>query len=158
QRVLERYGLTVESVSLPTHSMEVSGSAAAIEAAFRPHLGIYHSAARGEFRDREGDIQVPTEVAGIVVDVLGLGERQAARRASVADAITLATGAGAKALTPADFEARYQFPAGDGAGQRIAIAEFGGGYFPNDLQAFSTKYGRHVPAVQTVSVGWPVLT
>lgn len=151
-RVLAGYGLKVEGISLPTHSMRVSGSVAAMEAAFQPHFGIYHSAAQGEFRDREGDIQIPAELAGIVTNVLGLGERQAARRAAAAQPAAPA------AFAPADFEQRYQFPPGDGQGQQIAIAEFGGGYFPSDLQAFCAKYGLPVPVVQTTSVGLPVLT
>jgi len=62
-----------------------------------------------------------------------------------------------------DLAKLYAFPDGDGAGQRIGIIEFGGGYFKEDL----TKYlesvspknlsGRTpIPSVRTVAVGAPV--
>src|SRR5262245_29193714 len=46
-QVLKRFGLQVEEMSLMTHSMRVSGSVAAMEAAFQPKLGIYESASQG---------------------------------------------------------------------------------------------------------------
>lgn len=46
-RVLQRFGLRVEDVSLPTRSLRVSGTAKQMEAAFRPNLGIYRSADQG---------------------------------------------------------------------------------------------------------------
>src|SRR5258708_23461879 len=42
-RVLKRFGLKIEEVSLPTGSMRVSGTVAAMENAFHPHLAIYRS-------------------------------------------------------------------------------------------------------------------
>src|ERR1700744_5840988 len=50
-KVLKRYGLKIESTTLETRSMRVSGTVAAVEAAFHARLGIYKSA-QGEFRDR----------------------------------------------------------------------------------------------------------
>ena len=129
-RSLEGYGLKVEDVSLGTRSMRVSGSVAAMVAAFQANLGIYHSAEQDEFRGREGDIKLPAELDGIVTSVLGLDQRRVARRTSVGASTALAP------LGPADLETLYNFPPGDGEGQQIAIAEFGGGYFPDDLQAF----------------------
>ena len=146
RRVLEGYGLKVDEVLLATRSMRVSGSVAAMEAAFRTSLGIYQSAEEGEFRGREGELQIPAELAGIVTGVFGLDQRRVARRSTGAVSPTLAP------LTPVDLETRYSFPPGDGAGQQIAIAEFGGGYFPDDLRAFCVKHGRPVPDVQVVPV------
>jgi kumamolisin len=154
--VLEGYGLKVEDISLPTCSMRVSGTAAQIEAAFRPNLAIYHSAEQGEFRGREGDIKIPAELEGIVEGVFGLDERRVARRKSTA--LNAAAAAALAPRTPADLEQRYQFPPGDGQGQQIAIAEFEGGYFPDDLTAYCQKFSRPVPTVNTISVGIPVLT
>ena len=63
------------------------------------------------------------------------------------------------ALSPAELASHYNFPAGDGSGQTVAIAEFGGGYFASDLQAFCAKHSTPVPRVTTVGVnGAPVYT
>jgi len=157
-QALTPLGLKVEEVSLPTRSMRVSGSVAAMEDAFQAHLGIYDSSSQGHFRGREGAIKVPLELAGIVTGVHGLDQRRVARRKpAVAEPLARA----AQALSPlsaADLEARYSFPPGEGEGQTIAIAEFGGGYFPDDLAAYCAKQGRAVPAVTVQSVNLAALT
>jgi kumamolisin len=151
--VLTRFGLKIEEVSLPTWSMRVSGTVAAMEAAFQPRLGVYHSREQGEFRGREGSLKLPIELAGIVTGVFGLDERRVARRRSdTATAMPLAP------LGPADLATRYHFPQGDGSHQTIAIAEFGGGYFGDDLSAYSTKFQLGSPSVTVQPVNLTPLT
>jgi kumamolisin len=158
-QILQKYGLQVKDVSLATRSMRVAGPAKAIEKAFQAGLGIYHSAKQGDFRGRESVIQIPEELKGLVTGVFGLDERQVARRKA---AVAAPTAAAAKPklspLSPSDLEKRYNFPPGDGTRQQIGIAEFGGGYFAEDLQAFCAKYKLPVATVTTVSVGLPALT
>jgi kumamolisin len=153
-KVLKKYGLKVEEVSLATRSMHVSGTIAAMEAAFKPGLVLMRSARQGEYRGRQGSLQIPAELKGLVMSVLGLDQRRMARRK--------ARGAGASSslapLGPADLEARYNFPAGNCAGQKIAIAEFGGGYFVSDVTAYCTKFQRPVPQITAVSVDAPAYT
>ena len=161
---LGKCGLKVEEISLPGRSMRVSGPVSAMEEAFQTRLGVYRSADQGDYRGREGSIEIPTELAGIVTGVFGLDERRVARRKSTrAASAPVATPAAAAAPTlmpmgPADFEKRYGFPANQGQGQQIGIAEFEGGYFASDLQAFCTKYNLPVPNITTVSVGISSLT
>jgi kumamolisin len=151
-RVLQGYGLKIEEVSLPTRSIRVSGTVGQMQAAFQSNLAIYHNAKQGEFRGREGDIQIPAELEGIVTAVLGLDQRQVARRG-------VGGGPGSpQPLTPADLEQRYNFPAGDAQGQQIAIAEFGGGFFPSDVQAFCQRHNRPVPTMKAVAVNRPAFT
>jgi kumamolisin len=149
---LQRFGLDVHAVSLAGRSMPVRGSVSQFEAAFGAQLAVYENADQGEFRGREGRLSLPEDIDGLVTGVFGLDERRVARRS------TTTPNAAATALTPADFETRYQFPPGDGAGQSIAIAEFGGAYFPDDVRAFCQKYGRAIPAVTPVPVGYSLLT
>ena len=132
--------------------MHARGTVAQLEAAFGVTLGVYENDDQGQFRGREGSISIPASLDGIVTGVFGLDDRRVARRK------TAATEATAPALTPADFESRYAFPPGNGAGQAIAIAEFGGAYFASDVQAFCAKYGRAVPSVTPISVGYPLFT
>ena len=79
---LEKFGLKVEGVSLPSRSMTVSGTAAAMEAAFKPGWAIMRSPDQGEYRGRQGTLQIPAELKGLVTGVFGLDERQIARRKS----------------------------------------------------------------------------
>jgi kumamolisin len=169
---LETFGLDVYAVSLPTRSLQARGTVAQMEAAFGVTLGVYEKDDQGSFRGREGSITLPAALSGIVTGVFGLDGRRVARRSTAPapagqgaapagqGAVPAGQGAApaAPALAPADLESRYSFPPGDGTGQVIAIAEFGGGYFASDVQAFCAKYGRAVPTVTPVSAGSPLLT
>lgn len=156
--VLRGFGLHVEGVGSSGRSMRVSGTAHAIEAAFKADLGVYHSADQGEFRGREGAVSVPAEISGLVHSVLGLDQRRMAHRAAAKPAAAAATAP----LRPADLEERYNFPPGDAAMQSIGIAEFGipqhtgtvvvPAYFPDDVAAFCAAQGRPTPKVTTVAV------
>src|SRR5271165_5648040 len=137
--VLKSYGIRVDEISLLTRSMRVSGTADAMEKAFQANLGLYHNASQGDFRGREGTLRIPAPLAGIVTGIFGLDERQVAHRKALRS-VAAAPGPALAPLTPADLENRYNFPPGAAAGQQIAIAEFDGGYFAEDLQAFCTKY------------------
>jgi len=152
-RVLGGYGLKVEEVSLGTSSMKLTGTIREMEAAFGTDLAVYHSADQGEFRGREGELHVPADLDGIITGVFGLDQRQVARRKPTA----LAGGAPAAVtspVTPDDLEARYDFPPGDGAGQVIGVAEFGGAYFATDLAAYAAKFGRPTPTVDIVPLNY----
>jgi len=150
---LKKFGLKVEEVLLASRSMRVSGTIAQMEKAFKPELEIMHSVRQGDYRGRTGTLQIPAELSGIVKSVLGLDERQMARRELARG------GAGSLApLGPADLEKLYNFPAGDCAGQKIAIGELGGGYFAEDVNAFCNKYSRSVPNIQAVAVDAPAYT
>lgn len=146
---LQRYGLSVDDVSLPTRSMRISGTVDQVERAFRTTLGIYKTDDDGEFRGREGELHIPAELEGIVIGVFGLDARRVARRR------TTTTERVSKGLSPNDLAKRYAFPPGDGAGQHVAIGEFGGGYFSEDVTSLCRKYGIPDAAgnVTPISVG-----
>src|SRR5260370_6436483 len=151
---LRKFGLKVEEVSLETRSMTVSGTAAAMEAAFKPGMEIMRSARDGEYRGRQGTIMIPTDLKGIVTAAFGLDERPMARRKS-STAMSASHAAALPPVTPADLEQRYNFPPGDGAGPSIVIAEFGGGYFAEDTTAYCNKFQRPTPNVQAVAIDAP---
>jgi kumamolisin len=154
---LKKYGIQTVSVSLATRSMTVSGTAKAMEAAFKPGMVVMRSARDGDFRGRQGTLQIPQELQGVITGVFGLDQRRMAdRKAGIGAAAAM--GAGLAPLAPADLEQRYNFPPGMAAGQSIVIAEFGGGYFPEDIAAYCKKFLRPVPNVQALSVDAPAYT
>ena len=155
---LGQYGLEVLEIAAATRSLRVRGTAGQMDAAFRANLGIY-SHDGYEYRGREGSLEIPADLDGIVTGVFGLDQRRVARRVPGIPPIHEAAEAVAEgALSPADLEERYRFPEGEAEGQTVAIAEFGGAYFPNDLAMFCRQQGRAEPTVRQVGLGVPVLT
>ena len=162
-RVLTSYGLQVMGVTQGGRSLKVRGSAGAMRSAFRPKFAIYKVRGEGRIRARKGWLKIPKELKGIVTGVFGLDQRRMAGfHAQAATRNGKGNGKG-KPLTPAQLEKRYNFPAGDGAGQTIAIAEFGQdlgigpvlapAYFPSDVASFCTSQRRSVPNIRIESVG-----
>jgi kumamolisin len=159
---LARFGLKVEGISLLTRSMRVSGTAAQIEAAFQPKMAMYRIPGQLDRRLREGGLMIPADLEGLVTGVFGIDERRMAKprisRPAEPRVPKKAIAIASTALSPQDLAKRYNFPPGDGAGQRIAIAEFGGGYFAEDAELYSRTFGLPPADVETVSVNGPILT
>ncbi len=159
RRVLARFGLTVSDGPPATGSLVVRGSAAQIEAAFQPRLGVYRGPTGRQFRGREGHLKIPRSLRDVLTGVFGLDQRRVAhRRLRAAVAAPSGSKSGAPPLGPAELERRYRFPTGDATGQTIAIAEFGGGYFPDDVRRYCRRNGRDVPTITPVPVGRRPLT
>jgi kumamolisin len=105
-----------------------------------------------EYRVRQGGIQLPASLAGLVEAVLGLDNRpQAQPHFRVRK--TLAKAAAPASYTPHQVAEAYNFPAtASGAGQTIGIIELGGGYRQTDLTAYFKSLGLKTPGIVAVSV------
>jgi kumamolisin len=179
--------VTVVQQDPASRLMTISGPAGALAGAFRTQLRLVTSTRPDGsvtwHRYREGGLQVPAALDGIVVAVLGLDNRPQAqtrlRRPAAVSVIpaappapaqptvpaqpTAPTGPTAPAApavpapvsyTPPQVAAAYQFPPGtDGTGQHVAILEFGGGYADADLDAYFASLGITPPSITAVSVG-----
>ncbi len=100
-------------------------------------------------RHRTGGLQVPAELAGIVVAVLGLDDRPQSR----AHFQVAAPGAVSVSYTPLQLATAYSFPPGtDGAGHTLAIIELGGGFAQSDLDTYFAGLGVSPPTVTAVGV------
>ncbi len=104
EETLRSYGLHIEGVGPTRRTLRVSGTASAMEAAFKAGVAVYQSAAQGEFRGREGSVSIPAEIADLVESVVGLDQRKVAQRKAGAHGPSAAT-----PLGPADLEAHYNF-------------------------------------------------
>jgi kumamolisin len=166
---LAAHGLQVTAADPGSRRVTARGTVAAMSATFGATLRLVRTPdpVTGqdmvEHRYREGALQIPAELAGIVLAVLGLDNRPQARaqfrRApatsarAAAPAPTAAPAAAATSYTPPQVAALYHFPAGtDGTGQTIAIIELGGGFGSSDLDPYFAGLGLTVPSVTAASV------
>ena len=172
--VLAGHGLRVTGADAGARRVTVRGSVAALSATFGARLRRVRSPdlvagqAMVEHRYREGGLQIPAELDGIVLAVLGLDDRPQARAhfrhapaaTARADAPAPAQPGGAApalaastSYTPPQVAALYQFPAGtDGTGQSIAIIELGGGFSSSDLDPYFAGLGVPLPQVTAAGV------
>jgi kumamolisin len=131
-------GLTVISKNVAARSVKLAGAASKMEPAFGVSLlRVQHDDIM--YRGRVGEIQIPAELEKIVTGVFGLDTRPMIKRRK-----SIQTQA-VQALPPPDqrpwflpqeLADAYDFPDGDGSGQKVGILEFGGKYVPSDLHAF----------------------
>jgi kumamolisin len=150
-------GIEVVSRDPAARLMTIRGTISALSAAFGAALSVVTSPGPGgapvRHRYREGGLQVPAQLAGIIVAVLGLDDRPQARAHFRLRTVTEAAAATSASYTPPQVAAAYQFPAGtDGSGQYVAIVELGGGFAASDLDAYFTGLGITPPSVTAVSV------
>ncbi len=162
-QVLGGYGLTVTESRPESRRLKVTGTIAALSAAFGTTLtqvASPHPDGSGlvVHRYRSGGLSVPAQLAGIVTAVLGLDTRPQARphfrkrghrHTGAAPGAAPAPGP----LTALQVAGFYDFPAGtDGTGQTIAIIELGGGYNASDLSTYFSGLGLPTPSVTAVGV------
>ncbi|WP_263383337.1 S53 family peptidase [Granulicella arctica] len=154
------YGLTVEkdTPKPERRTVLISGSAAAMQKAFGVTLKQVTTDS-GSFRIREGAIYVPSELAGVVVAVLGLDNRPQAqphfrilKESAPGSGIRPNAAAANTSFTPVQIAALYGFPTTGATGQTIGIIELGGGYKTADLTAYFKTLGQKAPSVTAVSV------
>ncbi|HEY2849849.1 MAG TPA: S53 family peptidase [Gemmatimonadaceae bacterium] len=144
------HGLAVERADPARNVVKLIGSYAQARSAFRPdRLRVYGTKAR-RFVARSGRLYAPATVCDDIVAIMGFDRRPVAkphfriRRAASANAIS---------YDPTAVARRYQFPAGTGAGQTIALIELGGGYAPTDVAAYFTeKKVARTGTLESVSV------
>jgi len=149
------HGLTIVKVSPGSSSISLSGTVTELSEAFGTKLSMYDSPT-GKYRGRVGPVQVPADLASIIVGVFGLDDRHVFRPHSVRlekqGAIVKAR-AVAVSYTPPQLAKLYNFPTGlDGSKQCIAIVELGGGYKAKDIKAYFKGLGMLPPKVTAISV------
>lgn len=149
--------------------IKATGSLQALEDTFGVKL---HQRDTGDitYRAHFGPVSVPAPFEGLISGVFGLETRPVAAprlkksewRAEVADNGVYWRGKGdlfpsafnkpVGTFTPLEVAEAYNFPAGDGEGEVVAIIELGGGFRTNDLKAYWAYLGITGPTVTAVSV------
>ncbi|MCU1320761.1 MAG: Sedolisin [Acidobacteriaceae bacterium] len=164
QAFAKEFGLTpTPTAARPEQCiLQLTGTAAAMQKAFGITL-TQQTAGGVTYRTREGAIQIPAELSGVVEAVLGLDNRPQAvphfrvfgPAQTIAEAQKFIPHAGAAntSYTPVQIAQLYQFPQGVSAtGQTIGIIELGGGFRTADITAYFKTLGQKAPTVVAVSV------
>ncbi|MBV9644648.1 MAG: S8/S53 family peptidase [Verrucomicrobia bacterium] len=147
-------GLDVVEVSIPRRTVVLKGTVAQMSKAFAVDLAMYETAEE-RYRGREGKIYVPANIADIVEGVFGLDNRKMAKP-NISSKKKLTPGGSGHTtvpLTPPQVAKLYGFPAPpEGFNQTIGIFEFGGGYWPSDVQLFYQSVNLPEPLITPISV------
>jgi len=163
-----RNGLSVANLDLGLRQILLVGSVAAMSRAFEVKLSTYkHSRTGTNFRCPDADPHVPESLAPIITGVFGLNNMPIVVRRPIRGPRPQAAAAAQKnpkqqfpgSFYPNEVAKLYNFPATQGAGQRVAILEFGGGFSQAVLDDYFTKnIGLHTPpTVNGISVlGTPI--
>ncbi|SDD48278.1 S53 family peptidase [Paraburkholderia lycopersici] len=168
------HGLTVDHADAVARRVVLSGTVQQYNAAFGVDLQRFEhqiGKATYHFRQPSGPVHLPEDMHDVVTAVVGLDNRAKAKphfrivptTAATASEAPAASGApirppirAARAVnrsfTPLQLADLYDFPAGDGSGQCIALVEMGGGYDTADLAAYFKALGVGSPRVEAVSV------
>ena len=165
----KEFGLTVQAGTPAPgrRTMKLTGTVANMQRAFG--VSLAQKTIDGvDYRLREGSINLPSELQGYVVAVLGLDDRPQAEPhfrilgEQGAVAAQAAQGQGfahphagsSTSFTPAQVAQLYQFPNGiTASGQTIGIIELGGGFRQADITAYFKALGQKPPKVIAVSIG-----
>jgi kumamolisin len=147
------YSLSIVESDPARRVVVLSGTSGHLNAAFHVEL-MQFTSPRGGYHSYSGPVQIPVDLSGIVLGVLGLDNRpQAVRCPRPQAAAQSPTPSPAASYTPPQLAELYNFPAGlDGRGQCVAILELGGGFLPDDLQNYFSELKLPLPKVSSVSV------
>lgn len=158
EKFATEHHLSVVESNSGRRSVIVKGRISDLEKAFQVHLTDYKDEDGCIFRGRFGDINVPTELEGIVEGVFGLDDRPKAKAhfqvangegphgAIVAHAV-------GSSFYPNEIAKLYGFPTNvTGKNQCIGIIELGGGFRNADITAYFATLGITAPSVKAVSV------
>jgi kumamolisin len=148
-------------LSDPAHRrVRLVGSAADIERAFAITITLHRDPNTGKtFHSYDAELGIPVELKDVIVGVFGLDTRKVTVRHSVSITKSTLAATNPKAQFPGCFFPNevaelYNFPTTTGAGQKVAILEFGGGFDPVELSSYFTNFIGlpQVPVANPISV------
>jgi kumamolisin len=151
ERFARDHGLEVVARSVAQHHVQLRGPVSSLEAAFGVQLEQFQHG-HHTYQSHQGPVQVPDELKDIVEAVIGLDGAPLSRPLV---AIARPRVARTRSFTPVQLARHYRFPRdATGAGQRIAIVAFGGGYHQSDLDSYFAEVLElsRPPAVTAISV------
>jgi kumamolisin len=153
--------LQITRVEPGSARMRLAGTVADISAAFGVSLFDYKHEKLGEFHAHTGPLTIPKELEGAITGVFGFNNQRHLRRhraepqssvavmpKAVADTVAPQPGT----FTPPQVAQLYNFPAGNGQGECIALLEFGGGVETDSVTAYFQNLNIPAPNVVVIPV------
>jgi kumamolisin len=169
ERFAKEFGLTVQpgTPAPGRRTVKLTGTVANMQRAFG--VSLAHKTMEGvTYRVREGSINLPAELQGYVVAVLGLDNRPQAEphfrilgeqdvvaaQAAQGQGFARPHAGGSISYTPVQVGELYQLPNGvTASNQTIGIIELGGGFRQTDITAYFKTLGQKPPTVIAVPIG-----
>ena len=145
------HNLAVSRVDRGQHTVHLTGNVRDMSQAFQTYLECYEQPDGVTYRGRTGAIQIPEDLADVILSVNGLDDRPVAKPKLRVQPEVAPHAAQSISYTPQQVAKLYSFPAGvnPGQGQCVGIIELGGGFRQSDL---TTYFGKNGPKVTAVSV------
>jgi kumamolisin len=156
EHLAHEHDLRVVHRSAAERSIVLKGRLGDLLSLFPADVQVYHHA-KGMYRGRQGEIQMPKALDGVVTGVFGYDTRPKHRYAHRGYRASAGPG-GASGVPSTEFAKRYNFPQAfegqtlDGTGQTVAIIELGGGFRGSDLKVYFQEIGVAQPMVTRVVV------
>ena len=156
EKLAHEHDLMVVHRNKAERTIEVKGKLGDLMSLFPADVQNYHHS-NGSYRGRQGEIQMPKELDGVVTGVFGFDTRPKHRYLRRGYRASAGPG-GQNGVPSTEFAARYNFPKTyqgqtlDGSGQTIAIIELGGGFRASDLKVYFHEIGVARPTVTRVVV------
>ncbi len=139
--------LEVAEVSRLRRDVVLQGTVAALNQAFQIEQRHYEHE-HGSYRSHEGPLSIPEEWVDFVDGVLGLDDHPGHRPHT-----HVSPGGTGASCEPEQILAHYRFPDfRPAANARIALLEFGGGMYSDDLTAYLAKRRIPLPAIRLIEV------
>ncbi|HEV2719363.1 MAG TPA: S53 family peptidase [Thermoanaerobaculia bacterium] len=146
-----RHRLTVMHVSLSARTMILCGRTADMAEAFGVELRCYGSPGKRNYREPVGEVRIPTDLAGIVTAVLGLGDRPIRPQLRIREETS--ADKERKFFTVREVAEAYGFPPNlDGEGQCVGLVELGGGVTELDIAAYCKLHRIDRPRIISAGV------
>ncbi len=150
---LRSKGLQVTRVSGNRESLDATGTAATVKAAFGTTESTYQDPyAHREFYANDHAAVLPANIAGLVSAVAGLDDHTV-RTPDLVRKANVTPHATPSGVTPSQIDTAYRInkTGENGSGETVALWEFDG-YNASDLSTYNSTYGLSGPAATTVSV------
>jgi kumamolisin len=147
--------LQVSHVAQGSSRLRLSGTVKDVSGAFGVSLNDYKHDKLGSFHARTGPIMIPSELEGTVTGVFGFNNHRMLRRhltKPVAMKPKPSAATNPSWFYPPELATLYDFPAGTGQGQCIALLEFGGGVEAASITAYFKELKITPPQVLTIPV------
>jgi kumamolisin len=133
----EEHNLTLTPID--ARHVKIAGSVKNLETAFSVNLHHYQLPNGTTYHAHDGEIHLPAHLSTYVIHVFGFDTAPVAH--PYIKTQTAASKVSNGPFNPTQLSHIYNFPAGDGTGQKVGVIELGGGYVESDIQTYFHQLG-----------------